>query len=154
MSINKYVMVPVGKYEQLVQAKEGHQNNEHNETISIQPTYNQSNDVIDSHKMDEVIRLLPRNIKHNGGIILTYMNKDPDINWDKDLQLVVKGNIIKGSNLIDLIKSTQYLYKTFIPLGAKDFNKALSKYNLPQTCIKIKNNRSEKQITTKKWIHI
>jgi hypothetical protein len=51
----------------------------------------------------EVLSTLGRNHKKSGELLVKHIERNPVFKWDENMQLVVDGNPIKGSNMVDLV---------------------------------------------------
>ena len=55
--------------------------------------------------------------------------------WNKNDELVYEGNVVKGSNIIDLVNDTLRNKKGFTPHGWQYFACGLAKSNAPESII-------------------
>ncbi len=57
------------------------------------------------------------------------------MSWNKNDELVYDGNIVKGSNIVDLLNDTLRGKKGFNPHGWQYFMRGLAKSNAPESMI-------------------
>lgn len=75
--------------------------------------------------------------------LLKALKKKTAINWNKKGELIVKGKIIKGSNINELIMHSNSKSNYTTPKGYKIFYQVLGRNNVPQRLI---NSREGKRI--------
>lgn len=103
---------------------------------------------------NSILTQLPRNIRHKCKVILSYLRNSAQYEISHNLEFVAKGVPIRGSNIVDLLKSVQYKYKTFKPIGYNAFYKYLQAANIPKSCYLAPPNTSPAKKTTKPWMRI
>ena len=84
----------------------------------------------------DVLKSLSAKFKTKGERLLTYLKTSPHIGWTDKGELVVRGESIPGSHMVDLVKdtlvrSTQRKNKP-PPPGQRIFRQALVEMNLPR----------------------
>ena len=62
--------------------------------------------------------------------------------WNKNGELVYEGNVVKGTNIIDLVNDTLKSKKGFSPYGYQYFVPGLAKSNAPESIIGNEARRS------------
>lgn len=97
--------------------------------------------------IDQVVELLPKNIRNKGKLLLTHIEQSACLTWDSLLHVIISGKVLHRSNLADLMK---YVLQTgrspsFIPNHLIDFLCCLKKANVPQTIL---NANARKKIQT------
>lgn len=150
MNASKYVMVPFAKYKQL--------NNQPCLTGVDNSAF--ESDAATGTKNENLLAGLPHNIRKNSEIILKHL--DTLLNWNDKLEIIIDGQLIEHSNIVDLLKSVQYTYKNFDPIGMKKFLTLLINSSVPRTCFKVNTQFSRKSKRDKlptidksrKWINI
>lgn len=150
---HKFVMIPFAKYKRMQEAPQVHEND----------GFEADGDMVPSQKMEDLLHCLPANIRKNTEVVLRHLG--PKIDWNDRNEIIINGDTINDSNVVDLLKSVQYAYKRFEPVGAKHFLSLLLNENVPRSCFKINTKHSVKQSndtktrkiqnqTTRKWINI
>ena len=89
-------------------------------------------------KVRDILRLLPREVQGIGEEVLHAMACGKDIlYWNENLQLVARGSVVRGSNIIELLKFILYPEEydeespdENIPEGFDEFMNGLKKIEL------------------------
>ena len=69
--------------------------------------------------------------------LLARLKVKPDvITWDKTGQVKIEGEVIPGSNILDLVGDAMRSRKNFNPTGSKEFFEALNKLNVPKDLVR------------------
>ena len=118
---DKIVVIPIEEYHKLTKRKPKNETKE-DEIEPIRPS------------IEYILTFIPKNCKQKATSILNVFDHDK-LSWNHQLELVVNGKAVKGSNLVDLIRSVTYKYKDFNPKGSDVFIQSLSKLNCPQSII-------------------
>ena len=106
--------------------------------------------VAEKEPMDEktraVITLMPESAKEKGELVLDFLKKSGDrVTFDEDNKLVVNGQPIPGTNIIDLVSSISKpgkLKAKNLPQGYDDFLQSLYQLNIPSTIIQNQTARN------------
>lgn len=89
---------------------------------------------------NDIANLIPERFRDRAKYILERMEAQPNIaSYNSSNQLVVNGNIVPGTNIIDLLKDIFQFKKSFIPAGRSAFLISLKELNVPSSYI---SNRS------------
>ena len=77
---------------------------------------------------------LPRTYRKKGNIVLDYLERSDDISWSPSGQVIIKGEVIPGSNIIELLHhKIRYRRKpSSPPTGFDKFEQLLNTLNLPE----------------------
>ena len=80
-----------------------------------------------------ILSSIPKHYKYKIKAILAHIQHDPRniLGWDDKGQLLYHGKVISGSHISDLLKSTQRAFKSFVPLGEKEFYQGLKDIHVP-----------------------
>ena len=65
--------------------------------------------------------------------MLQYINQSPNLDWNKEGELLIKNQSIPSSHISDLVKDSITEYNHFEPAGVTEFYQNLG--NIPQTII-------------------
>ena len=84
----------------------------------------------------DLLTYMPKNIKNKAAQLIEYIKRTPVLSWNDRLNLIYKGRIIPGSNIVDLIRAASYKYKDFNPPGQDEFHRALREQNVPETLLR------------------
>ena len=83
---------------------------------------------------DEVILegIPQRNVKA-ARLLLSYVKRNPDLAWTKNGEMIVNGDRMPNTNIVDLIHDfSRYRKSVPPPLGYLDFGYALKRQNIPR----------------------
>ena len=84
----------------------------------------------------KILGSIPKNLQTKASSLIDYIKDIPDIKWDQNLQLLIRDQIVQGSNAIDLIHDLIRHRKTSIaPIGWEQFISTLAKRNIPKEFI-------------------
>ncbi|GBO00331.1 hypothetical protein AVEN_26817-1 [Araneus ventricosus] len=114
-------------------------NNIVQETISEAPHTEEKQDLVEKSDLMEhlILESAPKNLKSNTRNILNYLKNSQDLmRWTPKGELIYKGNNVKNSNVLDLIKSLQTSFNKAHPPGFDMFLQGLSEMNFPKSFIK------------------
>ena len=85
---------------------------------------------------DHILKTIPKHIKHKAEAVLDHIDNHSDkINWSKTGELVLHGQRIPNSHILDVLKGLLYNYKSFDPVGKEDFRTILLETNIPRSLI-------------------
>ena len=65
--------------------------------------------------------------------LLTYIQ--PHVSWNSKGEVILKGTVIPGSNIVDLIKVHMKDYKDYRPVGNDAFGEFLVELNVPTSLL-------------------
>ena len=80
---------------------------------------------------DEVLQTVPKSMKRKAEAILERISHQSNMSWNERGEFVHDGQVIKGSNIVDLVNDMLRHRKTFQPRGWQDFARALRQNNVP-----------------------
>lgn len=137
--MKKMVLLPYDRYERLLsettkQQREATDNEkrstqQEDRVISEQ---NKAEKVIPSKQLVEEDKLLaqfPRTLRSRARLLLNYLT--PQVTWNDKSEILISGQLIPNSNIVDLIKVQLKDYRDFRPTGIEDFDKLLTDINVP-----------------------
>lgn len=81
---------------------------------------------------DVLISTVPLQFKRKAEQLYSLLKKSSDLEWTNDGALKIKGNLIRGANLVDLVNDVLRSRKKVNPEGWRDFALALRDLNVPQ----------------------
>ena len=64
------------------------------------------------------------------------LQKNSDVDWNERGELIIKGHIVDGSNIADLVNDAMRYRKHFEPRGWEAFAEVLRDSNVPQDLIR------------------
>ena len=82
----------------------------------------------------DILTGLAKTYVNKGKLLMEAVGKNSDISWNNKNELLYKGSLIRGSNIIDLIHAYAKPTKEE-PLGWREFGRALHHHNVPQVAI-------------------
>lgn len=141
--MQKMVLLPYDRYQRLVSSNQDTRDekvNESNEmnpmtTIDVKkPEANTGDPTTDNEfSTDKLISLFPKSLQSRARALITYVR--PFINWNSKGEVIVSGETIQGSNIVDLIKVQLKDYKNFRPTGLLEFEAILTNINVPHSLL-------------------
>ena len=87
---------------------------------------------------DEVLAIVPKQsmMKRKAQALLERIKRQPNMSWTERGELVFEGEVIKGSNIVDLVNDVLRNRKTFDhPQGWRQFARALRQSNVPHDLV-------------------
>ena len=84
---------------------------------------------------DEITDTVPHRFQKQANLLLKYARKSPHIKWSDKGEMIVDGNKIVGSNIVDIINDLSRDRKTQPALGSDVFLKKLVDENVPTEII-------------------
>jgi hypothetical protein len=83
-------------------------------------------------EVDQILQTLAKSHRQKAKQLLDILNKSGNVRWNDNNELIIDGDQIYGSNIIDLVYDTVARKKTKNPTGAPEFNKVLDKLAVPR----------------------
>lgn len=83
----------------------------------------------------EVMDSVPRKMQRKAERILQRLQHNPELKWNSQGEIEFQGQLVKNSNLVDLVNDVLRKRKNFEPRGWKTFATALQRINIPQDLI-------------------
>lgn len=87
-----------------------------------------------SESQESILKCFPKNSVNKCKILLTHIENDPNITWNSKGNIIIDGEVIHNTNIIDLLRYTLLPLK-YIPQGWDEFSTVLAKGNVPQSII-------------------
>ena len=87
---------------------------------------------------EEVLAVVPKQsmMKRKAQALLERIKRQPDMGWTERGELVFEGEVIKGSNIVDLVNDVLRNRKSFDhPHGWRQFARALRQSNVPRDLV-------------------
>ena len=91
-------------------------------------------------KDDEIIRTVPVKFRGKAENLLKCIEQEPTMHWNERGEFVHNGQVIKGSNIVDLVNDVVRQRKDFHPHGWQEFARALRRGNVPQDLVGIEKD--------------
>jgi hypothetical protein len=135
-NVQKTILLPIEKYERLVSGVKSVVHQQH-QTNFLHPPILQEGSGQDRLSVDVILSALPKPYRQRGRALLQHIQQDPEhhLSWDEKGHLIYKGQTIQRSHVSDLLKDSQYLYKSLKPIGKEAFYNALKEMNIPRGLI-------------------
>ena len=93
---------------------------------------------------DHILKTMAKHIKHKAEAVLDHIDHHSDkINWSKTGELVLHGQKVPSSHIVDVLKGLLYNYKSFDPVGKEDFRTILLETNIPRSLINQQKGEGE-----------
>ena len=86
-------------------------------------------------KEAEIIRTVPVKYRGKAESLLKRIEREPSMRWNERGEFVHNGQVIKGSNIVDLVNDVVRHRKDFHPHGWQEFARALRRGNVPQDLV-------------------
>lgn len=80
---------------------------------------------------EEVLQTVPKTMRRKAQAILERVTHQPNTSWNDRGEFVLDGEVIRGSNIVDLVNDMLRHRKSFQPRGWQDFARALRQSNVP-----------------------
>ena len=142
--MQKMILLPYERYQRLLSAKQEipststvddslqqqEKSSEEVTPICLERTENPPEKQL-SHKEDieRLITLFPKTLQGRTRALLTYIL--PYITWNQKGEVIISGEKIPNSNIVDLIKVQLNDYRDFRPFGVEKFDILLKDVNVP-----------------------
>ena len=84
---------------------------------------------------ENVLRTIPKTMKRKAEGLLERIKEDPDTSWNERGEFIYRGQVIAGTNIVDLINDVVRHRKGFESRGRYDFARALRHKNVPHELI-------------------
>ena len=84
---------------------------------------------------EDVIKSLPKTYQRKGRLLMERLQRHPNMTWNDQGELVIKGNTLPGTNVIDLVNDVMRQRRKFAPRGWEEFAGELRETNVPQDLI-------------------
>ena len=84
---------------------------------------------------EDLLSSLPLPLRSRAGVILNHLTKHTNLQWNDKGEIPIFGQLLKGSNITDLIKIQLKDYKSFHPVGAEVFSQLIQESNVPQSVL-------------------
>lgn len=84
---------------------------------------------------DDVVDTLPQRFKNKGRVLLKRLRHNPDVSWNDRGELIVRGRLVSGSHIADLLNDIARRRKNFEPQGWQAFADVLRESNVPRELV-------------------
>lgn len=135
--MRKMVLVPYDKYERLISGQLNQPKSEHssetcsNNVDTDSSQTHQFHSYIESSLKGDILDSFPLSLRSKTKVLLDHLRNHTNLQWNNKGEIIVDGKLIKGSNIIDLIKVQLKDYKSFHPIGEDVFSHLLLESNVP-----------------------
>lgn len=135
--MSKHILLSMEKYNRLMNDCQDSEPDKTEKDVlhekKIDPhSENQSKTILENKSSEsELLHSIPIKLKHRASVLLHYL---PKSSWNEQGEFVVKGNVVKGSHIADLIRDA-LTNRTFKPVGYMQFYKHLAELNVPEGTI-------------------
>ena len=102
------------------------------------PTKNATAQAVDEHRDDvhqDILETVPKTMKPKAQSFLDRIARHPNMRWNDRGEFVFDGEVIRGSNIVDLVNDLLWHRKSFQPHGWQKFARALRQTNIPQDLV-------------------
>ncbi len=103
---------------------------------------------------ERILATIPKRVHQRAKSLLEFMHSMTNLSWDSKGTVTIKGTVITGSNICDIMKAALcHYYKDYKPKGLDVFLALLSENNVPETLIqnKCRLNNIETSSTSSSW---
>ena len=84
----------------------------------------------------EIVESAPKKLQKQARLLMQRIRDDPSVGWNEQAELVVDGNTVSGSNIVDLIGDMMRKRKDVTPVGWEIFASKLQEMNVPRELIR------------------
>ena len=136
--MRKMVLVPYDKYERLLsgqftQPKPLSITDTDRDQVTIDSSKRDNLHPISPDKRtDDLLTSLPLSLRSRAEVILNHLNKHTNLHWNDKGEIIIDGQLIKGSNITDLIKIQLKDYK---PSWCGSFQSTCSRKQRSTECV-------------------
>lgn len=95
---------------------------------------NKKIDIPDTLK-ETLLSTIPIHLKRKADKLYSLLKTSDALNWNNDGTIRIKGNLIQGANIVDLVNDILRSRKNINPVGWQDFSLALKELHVPQEFI-------------------
>ena len=90
----------------------------------------------------QILESVPKTLRRKAKLLIDRLKHNDVMAWNAKGELVYEGNIVKGSNMIDLVNDALKGKRGFFPHGYQYFLRGLAKSNAPESIIGNEARRS------------
>lgn len=83
----------------------------------------------------EIVSSIPKKLRKKGELLIARLLSSGKVNWSVDGTVTIKGGVIPGSNITDLVGDVMRARKNVNPKGIDSFMALLSEINMPKEFI-------------------
>ena len=83
----------------------------------------------------EVLSTIPKTMRRKAENLLERVKRQSNLGWNERGELLFNGEVIQGTNIVDLVNDMVRQRKSFQPHGWREFARALRQDNVPQDLI-------------------
>lgn len=138
--MQKMILLPYDRYQRLLSSQHSAPSNEVPENVSepleAEKPVDQPNSLPeytapsrDSGAIELVLPSFPKSLQSRARALLTYIS--PAVSWNPKGEVLIDGEQIPDSNIVDLVKVQLKDYKNFKPVGLEKFTHILKNANVP-----------------------
>ena len=85
---------------------------------------------------NELLEHVPKTQRQTAKLLTKYIRENPDMSWNRNKELVYRGNVVPDSNIFDLVNDITRNRKHQSPArGWKQFTEALMNQNIPKSAV-------------------
>ena len=86
----------------------------------------------------EIMTGLPKSFRNKGEGLIAHVKRNRNMQWNANKELIYKGNLIQGSNIVDLIQEfvRPKQRSRGLPIGGEEFQEGLLDSNAPREFIR------------------
>lgn len=84
----------------------------------------------------EIIQSVPKTMQRHARLLVERVKQDPRLGWNARGELLLEGQAVPHSNMVDLINDMVRKRKNFNPLGWQDFARYLYESNVPRDLVR------------------
>lgn len=140
--MQKMVLLPYDRYQRFLSSKqtnetsvaESRQENLSEPFTSTPPesaTHVTTSDLEapETSDIERVVSSFPKTLQSRARALLTYIS--PSVTWNEKGEIIIRGDKIPNSNIVDLVKVQIKDYKNLRPIGLEQFSDILKDTNVP-----------------------
>jgi hypothetical protein len=140
--MQKMVLLPYDRYQRLLSSSQEDSNNVKGQKTATQEVIpsgqttplkpegtEETSDAKVSENIEKLLRSFPRTLQGRARALLAYIV--PHLSWNEIGEVIIAGEKIPKSNIVDLVRVQLKDYKDFRPAGLEQFNLLLEDINVP-----------------------
>ena len=105
-------------------------------TVKVQETsVPDTKETLSEHWEKDIIESVPKSMRNKAGRLLRYLQSHPKLKWNERGEMVWNDQVIKSSNIMDLVHDVIRKRRQPEPVGWREFAEVLTDVNVPRELV-------------------
>lgn len=125
----KFVLIPKDKLDRLTSGHkqlDDKKENKEAEEVETEKDY-------DTLTNEDILQTFSKSSRNKARNLLQFLKRSKGFSFDSSGQVILNGEVIQASHIVDLLKYVLYNFKSFTPPGAQEFVNYLNASRIPRT---------------------